>query len=65
RSLAIAYDRAGDDGMAAVVTAERLLLQGAFGDARIQAQRAKRLLPPGSPGALRADDVLAVRPPRR
>ncbi|MCI4662984.1 MAG: M48 family metalloprotease [Neomegalonema sp.] len=57
RSLALAYQRSGDDGMAAVVSAERMALQGQPRDALIQAQRAKALLPVGSPGHLRAEDI--------
>ncbi len=63
RALAIAYARKGDDGMAAVVTAERLALTGRVSDAKRQAERAKALLPTGSPGWLRADDVSALKAP--
>ncbi|MCI4665204.1 MAG: M48 family metalloprotease [Neomegalonema sp.] len=62
RSLAIAYARSGKEGMAAVVTAERFALVGRLGDARIHAERARRMLPTGSPGWLRAEDVLALKP---
>ncbi|MEM9725646.1 MAG: M48 family metalloprotease [Pseudomonadota bacterium] len=61
RPLADAYARNGQEGMAAVVTAERLVLGGRIPDAHRQAQRAKALLPAGSPGWIRADDVLTVR----
>ncbi|MEM6667754.1 MAG: M48 family metalloprotease [Pseudomonadota bacterium] len=63
RPLAVAYARAGNDGMAAVATAERLALSGRMSDAAIQARRAQAVLPKGSPGWLRADDVLALKPP--
>ncbi|MFT6227604.1 MAG: putative Zn-dependent protease [Paracoccaceae bacterium] len=59
RDLAFAYARAGDEGRAALATAERLALVGAVHDARIQAARAKALLPNGSPEWLRADDIVA------
>ncbi|MFT6772417.1 MAG: putative Zn-dependent protease [Paracoccaceae bacterium] len=59
RDLAFAYARSGREGMAALVTAERLALVGAAHDARIQAARAKALLQPGSPDWLRADDIVA------
>ncbi len=62
RPLAIAYARAGNDGMAAVVTAERLALTGRIEEAHIHAERARNMLPVGSPGWLRAEDVLALRP---
>ncbi len=57
RSLAIAYARDGQDGMAAVATAERLAITGKLKDAKRMAERAKKLLPVGSPGWLRAEDV--------
>jgi predicted Zn-dependent protease len=59
RDLAFAYARAGDEGRAALATAERLALVGAVHDARIQGARAKALLPKGSPEWLRADDIVA------
>lgn len=59
RDLAFAYARSGDEGRAALATAERLALVGAIHDARIQAARAKSLLPKGSPEWLRADDIVA------
>ncbi len=62
RPLAIAYARSGREGMAAVVTAERLALLGNLRDAGLQARRAQALLPNGSPGWLRADDIIALAP---
>ena len=64
RPLAVAYSRAGNEGMATVVTAERMALSGRLRDAEVQARRAQSLLPEGSPGWLRADDVLALVPNR-
>lgn len=61
RPLALAYARRGDEGMSAVVTAERLALTGNVSDAKRQAERAKRLLPVGSPGWLRAEDIAALK----
>lgn len=61
RALAIAYARNGDEGMAALVTAERMVLFGRVRDAQAQATRAQRLLPAGSPGWLRAEDILTLR----
>lgn len=60
RDLALVYAQTGDKGMAAVVTAERYALLGRFEDARINANRAVGLLPRGSVGALRAEDVIAT-----
>ncbi len=58
--LAIAYDRDGKAGMAALASAERALLTGQAADAKHFATRARGQLPAGSPGALRADDIIAT-----
>lgn len=58
RDLALAYAETGNDGMAALVTAERYALQGRMEDAGRQAQRAVRFLPRGSVSWQRAQDVL-------
>ncbi|MCL5778729.1 M48 family metalloprotease [Limibaculum sp. FT325] len=60
RDLAVAYNRAGNDGMAALVTAERLALGGDRKDAALHARRASTILPEGSPGWLRAQDIVAL-----
>lgn len=60
RDLAQAYARAGDDGMAALTTAERMAMTGSPRDAAMMARRAMDLLPQGSPGWLRADDLAAL-----
>lgn len=60
RDLATAYDRAGDRGMASLATAERYALQGDTDSAVSLAQRAVGILPQGSPGWLRAQDILAL-----
>ncbi len=60
RDLATAYDRAGQLGMAALSTAERYALNGATDDAISLAKRAAAVLPNGSPGWLRAQDILAL-----
>lgn len=62
RPLAIAYARAGQEGMAAVATSEALALRGRIDEAHRQAERAQRMLPTGSPGWLRAQDVLEISP---
>ncbi|MEM0921855.1 MAG: M48 family metalloprotease [Pseudomonadota bacterium] len=60
RSLATAYSRAGDIAMATLVTAERHALTGRTEDAVLQARRAEKLLPEGSPSWLRAQDILSL-----
>lgn len=60
RDLAVAYSRAGDDGSAALATAERFAIQGEPRDALRHSRRALDQLPVGSPGWLRADDIRAV-----
>ncbi|MEM9012205.1 MAG: M48 family metalloprotease [Pseudomonadota bacterium] len=60
RGLATAYHRADQPGNASLVTAERYALLGRFEDAEPHARRAEALLPNGSPGWLRAQDILAV-----
>lgn len=58
RDLGATYAALGNRGMAAVATAERYALQGRMKDAAIQAKRAVGLLPVGSSGWRRADDIL-------
>lgn len=60
RDLSVAHARAGNDGMAALAAAERLAMIGAFEDAGRLANRAMGLLPTGSPGWQRADDLMAL-----
>ncbi len=57
RDLGGAYAQTGNPGMAAVATAERYALQGRMKDAGIQAKRALAVLPQGSTGWRRADDI--------
>jgi predicted Zn-dependent protease len=57
RLLGIAYGRSGDMGMASLSLAENALLIGDFSSARAQAARAERLLPKGSPGWNRVQDI--------
>jgi predicted Zn-dependent protease len=58
--LAIAYGRQGDLGNAALAQAESYYHDGNDEDARQQAQRAQQNLPNGSPGWLRAQDILSA-----
>lgn len=60
RDLAVAYARAGQNGHASLVTAERYALAGRLKDAETHAKRAAGLLPRGSAGWNRAQDVLAA-----
>ena len=60
RDLSVAHAKAGNDGLAALAAAERLAMLGAFEDAGRLANRAMGLLPTGSPGWQRADDLLAL-----
>lgn len=57
RLLAIAYGRTGDMGMSAVALAEENLARGDGEAALMQVSRAEPLVPFGSPGWLRLQDV--------
>ena len=46
-----------NDGMVAYATAEEALARGDMPMAKAQAERAEKLLPAGSPGWLRAQDI--------
>jgi predicted Zn-dependent protease len=59
RLLAVAYGRDGQFGMAAVALAEAAMARGQRKEAREQAERALQQLPEGSPGWLRANDILS------
>ncbi len=58
--LAIAYNRAGDTGNTALTTAERFLLLGNLSKAKFHAERAQELMKVGSPGSLRAEDIISL-----
>lgn len=60
QDLGRAYAATGNPGQASLVTAERYALSGRFRDAEIHATRASKLLPNGSPGWRRAQDILVV-----
>ena len=62
--LSMAYERKGDQAMAMLSAAQGLFLMGKFVEARTQADRAKRQFREHSPGWLKADDILAYRPPK-
>ncbi|HKO08452.1 MAG TPA: M48 family metalloprotease [Alphaproteobacteria bacterium] len=57
RMLAIVYGRQGKDGQTALALAEEFYAEGRYKDARAQAKRAQQLLPYGSPGGIRAQDI--------
>lgn len=57
RLLAIAHGREGRVGEAALALAEQAMVENRLPDATQQAVRAQRLLPEGSPGWLRAQDI--------
>ncbi len=56
--LAIAYGRDKQFGLSSLASAERAFLSGRLDEARGHAARAEAILPVGSPGALRAQDIL-------
>ena len=58
RDLAVAYAKTGNNGMASLSTAERYAILGRLSDAAIHAKRAEGLLPRGSAGWNRAQDIL-------
>lgn len=60
RDLAAAHAKQGNQGMASLVTAERYAMIGRLEDAGTHAGRASDLLPRGSPGWRRAQDVLSA-----
>ncbi len=57
--LAIVQERRGESGLASLASAERYALLGAMPYAMNQAKRAQSLLPRGSAGWLRAEDIVA------
>ena len=60
RIAATAYGRLGNRGMTALALAEEAFLRKKTKIARSNAERALKLLPPGSPGALQAQDILSA-----
>jgi len=55
--------RKGDEAKGQLAAAESLFAAGKYVEARTQATRAKEKFKEGSPGWLKADDILAWRPP--
>lgn len=62
--LARAYGRQDNIALAEFNTAQAAFIVGDYQSAMNHADRAKKLLPPGSPAALKADDILNYKPPR-
>ncbi|WP_299132700.1 M48 family metalloprotease [uncultured Amaricoccus sp.] len=60
RDLALAEARLGNEGAAALATAERFAIEGKMPDAARNAIRAADLLPTGSPGWRRAQDLITM-----
>jgi predicted Zn-dependent protease len=60
--LSMAYFRKGDAAKAQLAAAEGLFVAGKYIEARTQASRAKAQFKEGSPGWLKADDILTYRP---
>jgi predicted Zn-dependent protease len=60
RDLALAYARSNNPGQASILTAERYALESNFKQAAIHAKRAQGLLPRGSSGWRKADDIIAI-----
>lgn len=64
RALARAHALKGDIALAELATAQGYFTDGAIKDAQIHATRAQAKLKRGSPGWLRADDIVSYRPPK-
>jgi predicted Zn-dependent protease len=58
RQLAVALGRKGEMGESALALAEEEMLLGKKDKAKFNAGKAQRLLPTGSPGWIRAEDIL-------
>lgn len=61
--LSMAYFRKGENAKAQLAAAEGLFVAGKYVEARTQASRAQAQFKEGTPGWLKADDILTYRPP--
>jgi predicted Zn-dependent protease len=61
--LSMAYHRKGETPKAQLAAAQGLFVTGKYVEARTQASRAQAQFKEGSPGWLKADDILTYRPP--
>jgi predicted Zn-dependent protease len=64
RQLAIALGRKGDRASADLASAQASFNEGDFNTARQLAARAQRVMPKGTPGWLKADDIVNYKPPK-
>jgi predicted Zn-dependent protease len=64
RELAVAYSRKGDQPNAALASAQAAFNEGDFRTARQLAARARGGFANGSPGWLKADDIVNFKPPK-
>ena len=64
RDLATVYARKGNIGMAELSAAQSFFNSGQWSEAASQATRAMSRLPKGSPGWIKAEDIINYRPPR-
>jgi predicted Zn-dependent protease len=62
--LSMAYHRKGETPKAQLAAAQGLFVSGKYVEARTQASRAQAQFKEGSPGWLKADDILNYRPPK-
>jgi predicted Zn-dependent protease len=62
--LSMAYHRKGETPKAQLAAAQGLFITGNYVEARTQASRAQAQFKEGSPGWLKADDILNYRPPK-
>ena len=62
--LAMAYGRKGDLAEADLASSQAALARGDMKTARELAARAKTRFPTGSPGWVKADDIVGLRPPK-
>jgi predicted Zn-dependent protease len=62
--LSMAYHRKGETPKAQLAAAQGLFVSGQYVEARTQASRAQAQFKEGSPGWLKADDILNYRPPK-
>ena len=63
--LAMAYGRKGDLAQADLASAQAAFMRGDLKTARELAARAKTRFPVGSPGWVKADDLVIVKVPER
>jgi len=61
--LAMAYGRSGSLADADLASAQAAALRGDIKTARLLASRAKQRFPVGSPGWIKADDIVGLKPP--